>query len=198
MGNNRLIPGEEPFNAVGRSAVLLKYLSQRGREEDQGRLGKTFGGFYTALYKSFGAPEFEFLRAAFEGYVAENWTGPLARRNRRLGSSVLDLVAWIPANHACRLLEVSRRRLGSLIDEGHLRAERRGSAAGREFVVVSKRDVDRLAPALHDGLTLAFAAERLGLKRQRLAALLPIICPEAQKPRSSASADAPGRSPESG
>jgi hypothetical protein len=34
---------------------------------------------------------------------------------------------------------------------------------------------------MDDGLTLEAAAERLGLKRQRLAALLPVICPEARK-----------------
>ena len=161
--------------------VLLDKLNQRGRDEDLGRLGKTFGGFYTALYKSFGAPEFEFLRTAFEGWVAEHWTGPLARRNRRLSSSVLEAVAWMPANYACRLLGVSRRRLASLIDEGRLRAGRRFSAAGREFVVVSKQDVEKLASVMHDGLTLQAAAQRLGLKRQRLAALLPDVCPEAKK-----------------
>ncbi len=162
-------------------SMLLGRLRQRGDEEDQGRLGRAFGGFYTALYKSFGSPEFDFLRQAFDGYVAEQWTGSVAKRNRRLDVSVLEAVEWIPANHACRVLEVSRRRLGMLVDEGQLRAERRHTAARREFMVVSKRDVEQLRPTLHQDLSLVTAARRLGLKRQRLASLLPIMCPEARK-----------------
>jgi hypothetical protein len=160
---------------------LMERLRGGAREEDSGRLGKAFGGFYTALYKAFGAPEFGFLRDAFESYVAECWTGPIARRNRRLDAAVLDAVAWIPANHACRILEVSRRRLNQLVDEKLLRGERRRSARDREFLVVLKSDVIRLAPTVNDGLSLLEVAERLGLKRRRLAALLPTICPDAVK-----------------
>lgn len=161
--------------------ALLRQLREGSRDEDSGRLGKAFGGFYSALYKAFGAPEFSFLRRAFESYVAEHWTGPVARRNRRLDSSVLDDVAWIPANHARRALEVSPRRLNQLIDQGLLRGDRRRSAGGREFLVVLKADVTRLAPTVNEGVSLLAAAERLGLKRQRLGELLPIICPEAAK-----------------
>lgn len=71
--------------------ALLERLRQVGRGDDTGRLGKTFGGFYTALYNAFGAPEFAFLRTAFEGYVAEHWTGAVAKRNRRFDAAVLEV-----------------------------------------------------------------------------------------------------------
>lgn len=162
-------------------SALLRQLRAGSRDEDKGRLGKAFGGLYSALYKAFGAPEFSFLRRAFESYVADHWTGSVARRNRRLDSAVLDDVAWIPANHARRTLEVSPRRLNQLIDQGLLRGDRRRSAGGREFLVVLKSDVTSLAPTVNGGVSLLAAAERLGLKRQRLGVLLPIICPEAAK-----------------
>ena len=161
--------------------TLLERLKRVGRGEDSGRLGQAFGGFYTAVYNAFGGPEFAFLRNAFEGYVAERWTGPVARRNRRLDGSVLDALAWMPANHACRALDVSRRRLNQLVDDGHLCGERRLSAGGRQFLIVLKSDVARLAPTVNEGLSLVAVADRLGLKRQRLAALLPTICPDAVK-----------------
>lgn len=161
--------------------TLLDRLKRVGSDDDTRRLGKAFGGFYTALYKAFGAPEFAFLRSAFEGYVIERWTGPVAKRNRRFDATVLDALAWIPANHACRELQVSRRRLSQLIDDGRLQGERRVSSTGREFLVVRKADVIKNAPALSGGLTLVEAAARLGLKRQRLSSLIPVICPSAEK-----------------
>lgn len=161
--------------------ALLERLRQVGRGDDTGRLGKTFGGFYTALYNAFGAPEFAFLRTAFEGYVAEHWTGAVAKRNRRFDAAVLEALAWVPANHACRELQISRRRLTLLVDEGRLRGERRRSSTGREFLMIHKADVTKNRPALDGGLTLAEAAVRLGLKRQRLSGLLLTICPRAEK-----------------
>ena len=160
---------------------LLERLRQVGRGDDTGRLGKTFGGFYTALYNAFGAPEFAFLRTAFEGYVAEHWTGSVAKRNRRLDATVLEAMAWVPANHACRELQVSRRRLAQLVDEGRLRGERRRSLTGREFLMVNRADIIKNGPALDGGVTLTDVAARLGLKRQRLSGLLPMICPAAEK-----------------
>lgn len=160
---------------------LLENLRAHGSAEDKGKLSKAFRGFYSALYHGFKDAEFDFLRIAFENYVAEHWTGALGKRNRRLDESVLKTVSWIPANHACRVLAVSRRRLNDLIDEGRLRGERRQTAAHREFIVVKRSDVETLALTREDGFSLFEASLRLGLKKQRLLSLLPIICPQAKK-----------------
>ena len=160
---------------------LLENLRAHGSAEDKGKLSRAFRGFYSALYNGFKDAEFDFLRTAFENYVAEHWTGALGKRNRRLDESVLKTVSWIPANHACRVLAVSRRRLNDLIHEGRLRGERRQTAAHREFIVVKRSDVETLALILEDGVSLLEASPRLGLKKQRLLSLLPIICPQAKK-----------------
>lgn len=160
---------------------LLENLRAHGSAEDKGKLSKAFRGFYSALYDGFKDVEFDFLRAAFENYVAGHWTGALGKRNRRLDESVLKTVSWIPANHACRVLAVSRRRLNDLIDEGRLRGERRQTAAHREFIVVKRSDVETFALTLEDGVSLLEASLRLGLKKQRLLSLLSIICPQAKK-----------------
>lgn len=160
---------------------LLENLRGRERNEGKGKLTRAFGGFYAALYKGFKDVEFDFLRTAFETYVAEHWTGAIAKRNRRLGETVLSSMAWIPANHACRALSVSRRRLVDLIQEGRLRGETRLSSTNRRFIVVLRADVENLVANFDDGIPLIEAATRLGLTKQRLLALLPIICPTARK-----------------
>lgn len=160
---------------------LLEKLRNQSKNEDKGRLSKAFQGLYSALYKGFCDPEFDFLRTEFENYVAGHWTGAIGKRNRRLDEAVLGAMSWIPANHACRILEVSRRRLNSLIEAGSLRGERRLTAGHREFIVVRRADVDSLSLGLHGGIALTEVAVRMGLTKQRLLKLLPIICPQAKK-----------------
>lgn len=162
-------------------ARLLENLRGHGNVEDQGKLAKAFRGFYSALYKGFRDAEFDFVRTAFENYVAAHWTGAIGKRNRRLDESVLRNMSWIPANHACLVLDVSRRRLNDLIQEGHLQGEKRLTAGHREFIVVKRSDVETLALTQDDGVSLLDASLRLGLKKQRLLALLHIICPQAKK-----------------
>ena len=160
---------------------LLENLRSQVNIEDKGKLPKTYRGFYSALYKGFSDTEFNFLRAEFENYVVEHWTGAIGKRNRRLDEIVLKNMFWIPANHACRILNISRRRLNDLIREGRLQGELRLTTAHREFIVVKRADVENLALTLEDGITLLDVSIRLGLKKQRLLKLLPIICPHAKK-----------------
>ena len=161
--------------------ALLGNLQRSGNAEEKGRMSKAFGGLYSALYRGLKDTEFDFLRAAFENYVAAHWTGAIGRRNRRLDASVLKGMAWIPASHACQILHVSRRRLTDLIQDGSVQGEARMTAGHRKFVVVKRVDVEKLALTLDDGISLLEVSIRLGLKRQRLLALLPIICPQAKK-----------------
>lgn len=160
---------------------LLDNLRRHGIEANARKLSKAFRGFYSALYRGFKDIEFDFLRAAFENYVVENWTGAIGKRNRRLDESVLEAMTWIPANHACRTLHISRRRLSDLIRDGHIQGQERWTAAQRRFVVVKRSDVERLAESLDKDISLLETSVRLGLKKQRLLALLPIICPQAKK-----------------
>lgn len=160
---------------------LLDNLRRQNDHEPHGKLSKAFQGFYAALYKGFRDSQFAFLRTEFENYLSQHWTGAIGKRNRRIDESVLKTLSWIPANQAIRLLGISRRRLTDLIQEGKLRGEQRLTPANRNFIVVLRSDVEKLAATLDDGISLVDAALRLGFSRQRLLALLPIICPEAKK-----------------
>lgn len=147
----------------------------------EGRMTGVFGGFYRALYKGLQEPEFDWVRRAFEDFIAENWTGAIGRRNRRMPEAVLARLAWLPATEAASQLGISVRRLEHLIQSGRVEASRRKSAAGREFVMVRREDVQVLNEDVTSDLTLAQAASMLGIKRQRLGRLLASLCPAAVK-----------------
>lgn len=146
-----------------------------------GRMAGVFGGFYRALYKGLKDREFDWVREAFEDYIAENWTGAIGKRNRRMPAAVLARMSWLPAPEAASLLGISTRRLAFLIESGRVAAKHRVSPTGREFAMVRRADVEALAKDVTSDVSLAEASVMLGIKRQRLSRLLPQICPDATK-----------------
>ncbi len=161
--------------------VVLKQLQQQGAPDAAGRLPGTFGYFYALLYRAFTEPEFESLRAVFEDFIAENWSGAFARRNRRLITSVLPRMAWVPASHACATLGVSRRRLIDLIKNGCIAGKERISLAGRRYLVVRRTDVDLVRPDVDNEIDLKAASHLLGLSKRRMQHVLTLLFPSARK-----------------
>lgn len=161
--------------------AVLDRMQREGADAGGGRLPGRFGYFYTALYRGFPEEVFAPLRDAFENYVAEHWRGALSLRNRRFPASLLQRAAWIPANHACDHLGISRRRLVELIAEKKIAGETRTGPTGREFIVVLRRDVEQQMTALVQELSLIEVAAMLGLTKRRTQALLPQLFPEARR-----------------
>jgi hypothetical protein len=127
------------------------------------------------------SPQYEFLRIAFCSYVAEHWSGALARRNKRLRGAVEAALPWVPAPVACRILDISRRRLDQLIAQGRLVADRRVTGKGRSFTVISRSSMTGIEKRVDDGEDLQTVAAHFGLKRARFAEMLSIVCPEARR-----------------
>ena len=160
---------------------LLGRLQRMAEPGASGRMRGTFGGLYVAIYRGLRGPAFDFVRRAFEQFIAESWSGALGRRNRRLEMSILDRVAWMHPRAACRMFDVSPSQLNHLVAAGAVAAVSRVSTTGRAFQMVRKADVMHSRRKLTDYVTLKCAAKQLGLKRQRLSRLLPVLCPEAAK-----------------
>lgn len=160
---------------------LLDHLWRLSPEEKRGRLIGAFRGFYTALYRSFASASFDWLRMAFENYLAEHWTGAIGRRNRRLTEHALRRMHWIPVSAAAKARGISTAKLNALIDAGNIICEERITASGRRFRVVRQQELTDLPLPAKDELTLEQAAQALGLKRQRLSRLLLSLCPGASK-----------------
>lgn len=140
-----------------------------------------FGGLYRALYRAFKQPAFGFLRDAFEEFVAESWSGAIGRRNTRLDLGVLDRLTWVPPRAARQMFGITPAYLNRLVADGVVAEITRFTASGRSFQMVRKGDVQASRRDTDRYVTLEFAAKQLGLKRQRLSRLLPVICPEADK-----------------
>ncbi|QHE74550.1 hypothetical protein [Hydrogenophaga sp. PBL-H3] len=160
---------------------MLSRLQNSSPVTEQGRVARAFGGLYKALYVGLGDTAFDWIRDAFEDYLAENWSGALGKQNRRTADNVLARLRWLPAPTAASELGVSVRRIQLLIESGQLHARYRTTKSGRQYVVVRKDDVENLREGLSTELSLESAALRLGISRHRLSRLLPQICPGAVK-----------------
>jgi hypothetical protein len=161
--------------------AVLDRMQRERVDTGGGRLPGRFGYFYTALYRGFPEDVFAKLREAFENYVAEHWRGALSLRNRRFPPGLLHRAAWIPANHACDQLKISRRRLIELIAEEKISGETRKGPTGRKFIVVLRRDVEQQLTILAQEVSLIEVAAMLGLTKRRMQALLPLLFPEARR-----------------
>lgn len=160
---------------------LLDHLQKFSPQKKQRTLTGAFRGFYTAMYRSFAATSFDWLRRAFEDYLVEHWTGAVGRRNRRLSGHVLGRMQWIPASRAAKEIGISTAKLNALINGGKIDCEERVSAGGRRFRVVRQKSLACLPLPAEQELTLEQASQQFGLKRQRLSRLLSSLCPAASK-----------------
>jgi hypothetical protein len=161
---------------------MLSDLRAEAGSFDGGSLSRSFRGFYRVLYTVFRGPEFRWLREAFEDYVAEHWTGSMARRNRRIYEQAAERLEWIPDNLAARHVGISRAALHRLSTQGLVSVQSYETATGRRFSKVSKTSLARLSSAGFDeSLTLTEVAKQLGLTKSRLQSLIGSICPEAFK-----------------
>lgn len=161
---------------------MLSDLRAEAGSFDGGSLSRSFRGFYRVLYTVFRGPEFRWLREAFEDYVAEHWTGSMARRNRRIYEKAAERLEWIPDNLAARHVGISRAALHRLSTQGLVSVQSYETATGRRFSKVSKASLARLSSAGFDeSLTLTEVAKALGLTKSRMQSLIGAICPEAFK-----------------
>lgn len=155
---------------------LLRNVGRHGRDEDSsgssGRLTARFGYFYTALYRRFGAGQFDFFREEFEAYVRSEWVGQLAERNRRLSKATRCQHAWISITGAAKLLGIKRTTVSALIELGALKGQTHKSPSGRTSGTVSRRSVDEFRMEKAKWWTLTEVRETLKISRKRAHALL--------------------------
>lgn len=160
--------------------TALSQLQTLSAGEKMGLMGM-FRHAYTYIYKGFPEANFAPLREAFESWLAENWKGGLARRNRRLNEDLLKSVRWIPGNIAAAELGVSPARLKFLVKEGMLEGQESVSSTGRSFMVVRRDQLLEIRAKLAEEMPLNEAAERLGLSRARMRQMLRLMFPYARR-----------------
>lgn len=160
----------------------LRSWNAHAPEERRGSLVKVFGRAYVALHRDLEGPKFEFLRVAFGTYVAEYWTGAIAKRNRAVLSELSESMAWVPIAVAARRLRLTAKQVRTMANKGLIPSESRVSEKGRRFIVISSQYLRDNAKLLTPGYTLQHASRVLGLPESRMRYLVPMLCPEAQSP----------------
>ena len=154
--------------------LLGEIVARQKHDASSNKLRVQFGGFYSALYKSFPGPEFVFLRQGFEDYLREHWTGQLAKRNRRLSEDVRSKHEWLSVIGAAKLLKVRVGKVKRYLSEGMLEGQLHitGSGSGRSMGAIRRDSVETLASRMQEYLTLKGVRALLGVSRKRAYALL--------------------------
>lgn len=136
---------------------------------------------YFYLYRGLREPVFAPIRKSFELWLAENWKGGLAKRNRRLSSELLANAQWIPGSVAADNLEISMARLRYLIREGKVDGEESFSTKGRRFVVVRREQLEQMSALIANEMTMSEAMDILGVGKVRMQRILRLLFPGARR-----------------
>lgn len=139
--------------------------------KDKAGIRHRFGYLYTAIYREFQVPAFDFLRMEFESFLHEHWDEVLSGRNRRLSPLLKESQGYIPASRVMRLLSVPRHVLETGIANGTLEGRITSLPSGRQRIVVAKSDLSRI-PALWDWMDLKATTQLLRLPERRVLELL--------------------------
>ena len=127
------------------------------------------GSHLKALSKALSHPELHFVRQEFERFVAMNWKGVIADRHRFSDSYLAAAQPVITGKEAAEMLGISRKKLETLVGEGHIQGWYQDSKGSRRFFVVDRESVRRFQQGCAGALfTLAEAAHYLGTSRPRI------------------------------
>lgn len=136
------------------------------------KLSAYFGRFYHSLYRSFPEPPFAFLREGFERYIADHWSGQLAKRNRRFSKASRDSYEWISIKEAARVLRTRTTHVKELVESGQLVGRFFSTAKGRKMGSVRKDSVNAAIVREANLVTLLEARQISGLSKKQLHKLI--------------------------
>lgn len=130
-----------------------------------------FGRFYSSIYRDLQGKTFDFVREAFESWVADKWSGHLTERHQRISKAARSKKRVVPVTRLSRDLGVSASRLQALVLAGELRGSVRPLPSGKKSTMIELDHVSH-ARKLTNHYTLGAASKVLGLPEVRLRALL--------------------------
>lgn len=166
----------------------LTQLEKQNRADGRPSLNEVFGQAYHYVFKALKENAFAELRIQFELWISEAWKGGLAKRNKRITSTVMQNAAWIPASAACDFLGISHQRLDMLIREGTIVGETHISEKGRNFAMVRRDNLEQVKQHLFGLIDMTTAGRLLGLQKRRMRQLLTLLFIDAKKLGTSAGA----------
>lgn len=131
-------------------------------------LRREFSEYKSVLYRQLSSTHLDFLRDAFEDYLATRWKGGYLSRMKRLSDSARKNTKYLSMKEAKELLRTSY--VYELIESGKLRAivEQQGK---RKLVLVERASVEELKRELK-GLNMRQLCNLLMLSRVRIKELM--------------------------
>ncbi|BBF84013.1 hypothetical protein DLM_0341 [Aquitalea magnusonii] len=130
------------------------------------------GPHLLALNRALNHPELHFVRHEFERFVSAHWKGVIAARHRFAADTSTEH-STILAKEAMAMLGISRRKLATLINEGHIRGWYQQSKGSLRFFVVDRASVRQFQQNCAGKLfTLAETAEYLATTIPRVRLLV--------------------------
>lgn len=155
---------------------FLSRLSRDGKE-----LAVAYGNLYRLLYRGFLGEQFNFLRRAFEEYIAENWQGRVCGRHRCGSAWLQESQRYIPGSQVKKIFGTRLDKLSNWIESGQLRGTVSPLPSGRRQVLVARDDLYRIQ-ALCATTTLREASTRLHLPEGRVLEIVSAGILHAEKP----------------
>jgi hypothetical protein len=115
--------------------------AMQAQRAGSGRLPEVFGALYRVLYEDLREPCYQFLRAAFEGFIRDNWWGVLCRRNRRLFAGPPLAPRRVSLTAICRSEGLVRSVARQLCDAGVVGHKAIDHQSGRKTVSVERDEI---------------------------------------------------------
>lgn len=150
---------------------------------------KFAGSRLFALNRALNHPELHFVRHEFERFVSMHWKGVIAERHKFSEAITVDQTT-ILAKEAAEMLQISRKKLNVLVNQGHIQGWYQQSNGALRYLVVDRKSVVRFQQGSAGALyTLTDAADYLGLSHPRLKLLVearlldPVRQPEGNNAR---------------
>ena len=151
---------------------LLANLQEKSYKAGEASLPKTFGGLYQAIFEPANSHAYAPLRVSFDDFVANQWPGALARRNRNLNPTSIEKGQWLALARAASIRNCSPQTVLKLAVREDWATSTRLTSTGRRFTLVRRRDVLSQTNTEKTDSSLKETAINLGLTKRRTRMLL--------------------------
>jgi hypothetical protein len=136
------------------------------------RLGHTYGRLYRAIYRDLAEPGFQFLRDAFETYLHKNWTGLLAKRNRRLKPGTITTHPRKSLRDMARQTKTGKSSIRRLASAGEIDGSAIRHAPGRTTWAFPVTAIGQAKERLAGTVNFQQARTLLGVNKRRVRELI--------------------------
>ncbi len=148
---------------------LNNIYSNRGR---QWTAKTCFHRIRHVLYNRLKDERFEFLRAEFEHYLAENWKGPIDLKSTSMSFDTIEKHLWKPIATVAKMLCLKVSRIESFMRQGKIASTSIRYECGKVSTVLNVDDVQAIAAEQATAQTLTDVSKRLGISERRVRELI--------------------------